>query len=283
MATCTSPTVRRWSPTPTHAAVSRRPRSDRSVALGRSRTAGPSRQRRAGHRGSADDRVRAQLAEAESRNEGAQLDAAAAKRGVRPGSNRGQTGVSRGRRSPPRSTSGADADTQTHVPALLQAGSTGHRHVEPPRVRRQPSGHAVYIGNSRLWQGDTKINGDTIVVDDKTGNLEATHERAYGDDDGRRGSRRRPCASPPKSTGESETFVYDDAKRLATYTGKAHLIGSQGDIDRREARTLSWRRTPTNSNARRATARTATSSSRRAAGSPPARDSRISRRTRRIT
>ncbi len=33
-----------------------------------------------------------------------------------------------------------------------------------------------------------------------------------------------------KSTAESETFLYDDAKRLATYTGKAHLIGTEGDV-----------------------------------------------------
>ena len=35
------------------------------------------------------------------------------------------------------------------------------------------AGHAVYSGNARLWQGDTTIRGDTIIVDDKTGNLEA--------------------------------------------------------------------------------------------------------------
>ncbi len=90
-------------------------------------------------------------------------------------------------------------------------------------------GHAVYIGNSRLWQGDTKINGDTIVVDDKTGNLEAkTHvhtEMMLDEVDQKTGARKST-----KSTGESENFVYDDAKRLATYTTKAHLISSQGDL-----------------------------------------------------
>ncbi|HEX6324809.1 MAG TPA: LPS export ABC transporter periplasmic protein LptC, partial [Vicinamibacterales bacterium] len=32
---------------------------------------------------------------------------------------------------------------------------------------------AVYTGDARLWQGDTTIQGETIVLDDKTGNLEA--------------------------------------------------------------------------------------------------------------
>ena len=33
-----------------------------------------------------------------------------------------------------------------------------------------------------------------------------------------------------RSIGESDAFFYDDAKRLATYTGKAHLVGAEGDV-----------------------------------------------------
>jgi len=91
------------------------------------------------------------------------------------------------------------------------------------------AGHAVYVGNSRLWQGATKVNADTIVVDDKTGNLEArvnVHTEMMMDDVDPKTNVRKTT----KSTGESETFVYDDDKRLATYTTKAHLIGSEGDL-----------------------------------------------------
>ena len=91
------------------------------------------------------------------------------------------------------------------------------------------AGHAVYIGNSRLWQGETKVNGDTIVVDDKTGNLEArtnVHTEMMLDEVDQKTDVRKST----KSTGESETFVYDDAKRLATYTTKAHLISSSGGL-----------------------------------------------------
>jgi lipopolysaccharide export system protein LptA len=91
------------------------------------------------------------------------------------------------------------------------------------------AGHAVYSGNARLWQSDTKVNGDTIIVDDKTGNLEARTnvrtEMALEEVDKKTGARK----STP-SIGEAETFLYDDAKRLATYTGKAHMIGPQGDV-----------------------------------------------------
>ena len=65
-----------------------------------------------------------------------------------------------------------EGTTQTHVPSLLQQDQpvtvTSNR-LEDDGL----AGHAVYIGNSRLWQGATKVNGDTIIVDDKTGNLEA--------------------------------------------------------------------------------------------------------------
>jgi lipopolysaccharide export system protein LptA len=91
------------------------------------------------------------------------------------------------------------------------------------------AGHAVYSGNARLWQTDTKVNGDTIVVDDKTGNLEARTnvrtEMLLDDVDPTTGARKST-----QSIGEADTFVYDDARRLATYTGKAHLVGSEGDV-----------------------------------------------------
>ena len=140
-------------------------------------------------------------------------------KGSKPGSDRGETGVK------PGSDRG---QTPTRVPALLQQD-------QPVTVTSNRldydglAGHAVYTGNSRLWQGVTKVNADTIIVDDKTGNLEArvnVHTEMMMDDVDPKTNVRKST----KSTGESETFVYDDAKRLATYTTKAHLIGSQGDV-----------------------------------------------------
>ena len=73
------------------------------------------------------------------------------------------------------------------------------------------------------------MNGDTIVVDDKTGNLEARAnvrtEMTLEEVDQKTGVRKKT-----PSIGEAEHFLYDDAKRLATYTGKARMIGSEGDV-----------------------------------------------------
>ena len=135
--------------------------------------------------------------------------------GVKPGSDQGQTGANR-------------SNSETRVPALLQKDQPVT--VTSNRLEYDGlAGHAVYIGNSRLWQGATKVNADTIVVDDKTGNLEArvnVHTEMMMEDVDPKTNVRK---STP-STGESETFLYDDAKRLATYTTKAHMIGSEGDV-----------------------------------------------------
>lgn len=148
------------------------------------------------------------------------LPQAGGQTGVKPGADRGQT--PQGRTAPNASSS------QTHVPSLLQQDQPVT--VTSNRLEYDgAAGHAVYTGNSRLWQGDTKINADTIVVDDNTGNLEArvnVHTEMMMDDVDPKTNVRKST----KSTGESETFVYDDDKRLATYTTKARLIGSQGDV-----------------------------------------------------
>ena len=146
--------------------------------------------------------------------------------GVKPGSNQGQPGVKPG--SNPRQTTAKASGSETRMPSLLQQDQPVT--VTSNRLEYDGlAGHAVYIGNSRLWQGATKVNADTIVVDDKTGNLEArlnVHTEMMMDDVDPKTNVRKST----KSTGESETFVYDDDKRLATYTTKAHLIGSDSDL-----------------------------------------------------
>jgi lipopolysaccharide export system protein LptA len=91
------------------------------------------------------------------------------------------------------------------------------------------AGRAVYSGTARLWQGDTTVRGDTITVDDKTGNLEATGsvqtDMTLDQVDEKTGVRK-----PTRTKGDSGSFVYDDAKRLATYAVKAHMVGPAGDV-----------------------------------------------------
>lgn len=91
------------------------------------------------------------------------------------------------------------------------------------------AGQARYDGNAKLWQNDTSIRSDAISLDDTTGNLEARGavrtEMMLDEVDAKTGARKR---TPTK--GQSETFVYDDAKRTAVYTTSARLEGPQGDL-----------------------------------------------------
>lgn len=141
------------------------------------------------------------------------------------------SGVPAGRRgvSPPTAPApSAGPEPDVRVPSMLKEDQPVT--VTSNRLEYDgEAGHAVYIGNARLWQAETKVNGDTIIVDDKTGNLEARinvrTEMTLDEVDSKTGARK-----PTASIGEADNFLYDEAKRLATYTGKAHLIGREGDV-----------------------------------------------------
>ncbi len=91
------------------------------------------------------------------------------------------------------------------------------------------SHRATYSGEARLWQGETAVQGDTLVLDDQAGNLTAN---------GNVRSAWRLADTDPK-TGQVETkttiataadLVYDDAARRATYTTDARMNGPEGDV-----------------------------------------------------
>jgi lipopolysaccharide transport protein LptA len=89
---------------------------------------------------------------------------------------------------------------------------------------------ATYTGDVNMWQGnDTKIKADKIVLDDKNGNLSATGnvvtELSLIETNTKTGESKRT-----QMLGKSESFVYEERRRLAVYTTKAHITGSQGDI-----------------------------------------------------
>jgi lipopolysaccharide transport protein LptA len=150
--------------------------------------------------------------------------------GTAPGAPAGQRGAPAkpaAAAAKPQPAGKADPDA-THLPGLLKQDQpvtvTSNRLAYDGAV-----GYATYSGNSRLWQGDTSVRGDTIVVDDKSGNLEAhtntRTEMMLDEVDEKTGVR-----TQTRSIGEGNDFVYDDAKRLATYTGSAHMIGPEGDV-----------------------------------------------------
>ena len=87
----------------------------------------------------------------------------------------------------------------------------------------------TYTGNAMLWQEQDDRSRGHDPVDDKTGNLDRVRQR--DDCVHVRGNRREDRGKPRRqTTGKADTFVYDDAKRLATYTGKAHINGPQGNV-----------------------------------------------------
>lgn len=89
---------------------------------------------------------------------------------------------------------------------------------------------AVYTGDVTLWQGaDTTIKGPVVTIDDRNGNLAASGGVTTSfiiQDAGTKAEK----GKRQTTIGSAESFTYDDAKRLATYTGKANLRGPQGDV-----------------------------------------------------
>ena len=80
-------------------------------------------------------------------------------------------------------------------------------------------------------RGTRRIKGETIAIDDKSGDLDGdrvgattpTHARAgrrQGQEEGARALDRAPPTD----------FKYEEAARRATYTGDAHMSGPQGDL-----------------------------------------------------
>ena len=94
-------------------------------------------------------------------------------------------------------------------------------------------GVATYTGDARLVQEQTSILADTIVIDDKTSNLNARGRvrtaMSFEEVDSKTKARQLVQMN---ATGD--TMVYEDARRLVTYrtgpTAPAHIVGTQGDV-----------------------------------------------------
>jgi lipopolysaccharide export system protein LptA len=137
-----------------------------------------------------------------------------------------------------------------HMPAMLKQNEPVN--VTANRLDYDGSNsRATYKGNARLWQTDTVIQADTIVLDDKSGNLHAitnvrtvmTLSQATDPNQTGRGQTAKdkplkdsaskdPAKKPPvqPTTTVAEELVYEDANRKATYTTKAHMNGPDGDL-----------------------------------------------------
>jgi LPS export ABC transporter protein LptC len=87
---------------------------------------------------------------------------------------------------------------------------------------------ATYTGGARLWQGDTTIQGDTIVLDEGSGDLKAggsvrsTFVLEQVDE-------KTQQKTKVPSIASAKDLHYEDALHRATYTTDAHVNGPQGD------------------------------------------------------
>jgi len=88
---------------------------------------------------------------------------------------------------------------------------------------------ADFIGNARLFQGETLVQGQKVSIEGRTGNLHAegtvTSRIFINDVDATTG---KPTSAA--STATAAAMQYDDAARRMNYDGTAHLVSPQGDI-----------------------------------------------------
>ncbi len=117
---------------------------------------------------------------------------------------------------------------QPHRPAMLKPDKPVYA-IADHLVYDSSSSHAVYTGNSQLWQEETRIKAEKIVVDDQTGNLTAS-----GGVDSRmildQANSETNAKEPFRSVATAADLVYDDSVRRVTYTGTARLNGPDGDL-----------------------------------------------------
>lgn len=137
----------------------------------------------------------------------------------------------------------ATGDVRTVVPPARSRG-TGGRTAKAPALLagdqvsyvtgadlayEGEAGRATYSGSARLWQGDTAIQADTIVLDERSGNLSATgHVRStmlLEQVDAQSGRNERVS-----TVATADALEYEEETRRLRYDTNAHVNGPQGDV-----------------------------------------------------
>jgi lipopolysaccharide export system protein LptA len=120
---------------------------------------------------------------------------------------------------------------QTRVQVMLKQDKQVN--VTSNRLEYDGKSEATYSGDALLFQDQSRIQADTIVINDQNGNLTArVNVRTtmfFQDEDPK-----TKVKKPSETKGFADLLVYEDAKRLATYTSAgekpARLISAEGDI-----------------------------------------------------
>lgn len=93
----------------------------------------------------------------------------------------------------------------------------------------ESASHAVYTGNARLWQAETTIVGNTITLDDKSGDLTAIGAVRSTWMTQETNAETKEVEKVP-TVGTAAELHYEEALHRATYTTNAHVVGTQGDL-----------------------------------------------------
>lgn len=128
---------------------------------------------------------------------------------------------------------GQPGEQPSRMPAMLKKDRPVY--IASNRLSYDGVAEATYSGSARLWQdqSQSKIDADTIVLNDRTGNMTArtnvSTSMMLEEVD--------PNTKQKKvslTTATSDLLVYEDAKRLAVYTGTktkpANMKGPYGDV-----------------------------------------------------
>ncbi len=125
----------------------------------------------------------------------------------------------------------ASSPAQGRVPVMLKQDKPVN--VISNRMDYDGVSEATYSGNALLFQDKSRISAETIVMNDRTGNLTArvkvrTIMQLENEDP------KTKVRTLTETTASADMLVYDDAKRLATYTATgatpANLKSPQGDM-----------------------------------------------------
>jgi lipopolysaccharide export system protein LptA len=129
---------------------------------------------------------------------------------------------------------GTPDPTAAKMPSLLK-GDQPVSATAAKLVYDGSASHAVYSGGARLWQGNTTIKGEEIVLDDQKGDLSAegnvvTNLTPVTVRDADKAGSQGKAEQPAASLATAKKMVYEEELRRVTYTTGAHLIGPEGDL-----------------------------------------------------